>query len=243
MTTMKNYSSVLRLWFVPVLLGILALTGCREGEPRAIDAEFSSQLVTERNSDVCFTSLDRHATPSLQTQYPPPEGMVLAGFVSNWFPGADPIPCNRFKRAEVSAQFTFSDRGLFDPRIQLALLELVEFQPAPGSVNVDGRTTCTFNIFSKRDPHATRSHFFRRGEVDPMAGATALASHPRPIVVPNGAGHWSAVVTDEILQTSRSPADIAANTVFVLSSVDPALNADQSNSCAGYFRFRLRVFF
>lgn len=225
---------------VSLLLSVLIFAGCRETGERFIEAQMASQFITERSSDICFTSLDRMGVPSLAGSFPPPAGMVLAGFISGWAPGADPIPCNRFKRAEVRGMFKFSDRGLSDPPVRLALLELVEFLPVAGSVNVGGRTMCNFKVLSKRYPNAVDEHLHRG--LDIAAGATELSSRPRPIVVPGAVGRWNAVVTDEILQTSRSLADVYAQTVFLIVQNDAGFDANQNSACAGHFRFRLRLF-
>lgn len=225
---------------VSLLLSVLIFAGCRETGERFIEAQMASQFITERSSDICFTSLDRAPVPSLESSFPPPAGMVFAGFISRWFPGADPIPCNRFKRADVRGMFKFSDRGLSDPPVRLALLELVDFQPVAGSVNVGGRTTCNFKILSKRYPNAVDERFHHG--LDIAAGAVELSSRPRSIVVPGAVGRWNAVVTDEILQTSRSVADVYAPTVFLIVQNDAGFDANQNSACAGHFRFRLRLF-
>lgn len=224
----------------PVLVSILAFAGCRETGERFIEAQMASQFVTQRSSDACFTSLDRLPIPSLESLFAPPEGMVMAGFVTTWAPGADPIPCNRFKRAEVQGMFKFDTRGLRSLSTRMALLELVEFQPLAGSVRVGSRTTCNFKILSKRSRYAVDGRFHHG--LDIMSGATELASRPRSIVVPNDAGRWNAVVTDEVLQTDRNPADVYAPTVFLVVQNDAAFDGNQNSACAGNFRFRLRLF-
>ena len=236
-----NKNNLRRFTFLaPVLVSILVIAGCRETGERFIEAQMASQFITQRNSDACFTSLDRLPIPSLESLFAPPEGMVMAGFITTWAPGADPIPCNRFKRAEVQGMFKFNSRGLSDPPTRMALLELVEFQPLAGSVRVGSRTTCNFKVLSKRYPNALDGRFHHG--LDIMSGATELASRPRSIVVPGGAGRWNAVVTDEVLQTSRSPADVYAPTVFLVVQNDAAFDGNQTSACAGNFRFRLRLF-
>lgn len=224
----------------PVLVSILVVAGCRETGERFIEAQMASQFVTQRSSDACFTSLDRLPIPSLESLFAPPEGMVMAGFVTTWAPGADPIPCNRFKRAEVQGMFKFDTRGLRSLSTRMALLELVEFQPLAGSVLVGSRTTCNFKILSKRSRYGVDGRFHHG--LDIMSGATELASRPRSIVVPNDAGRWNAVVTDEVLQTDRNPADVYAPTVFLVVQNDAAFDGNQNSACAGNFRFRLRLF-
>lgn len=237
---MNNSPPLRVLILVPVLLAILASAGCRETGERFIEAQLASQFITERNSDACFTSPDRGAIPSLVRSFPPPAGMVLAGFASNWIPGEEPFPCNRYKRAEVRGMFKFSDRGLRDPAVRLAMLELVEFRPAAGSIGVGSRATCNFKVLARRYSDAVDGRFHHG--LDITAGANELTSRPRPIVVPGDAGRWSAIVTDELLQTSRSPADTHAPAVFLIVQDDSAFDTDQRISCAGHFRFRLRLF-
>ena len=224
----------------PVLVSILVVAGCRETGERFIEAQMASQFVTQRSSDACFTSLDRLPIPSLESVFAPPEGTVMAGFVTTWAPGADPIPCNRFKRAEVQGMFKFDTRGLRSLSTRMALLELVEFQPLAGSVLVGSRTTCNFKILSKRSRYAVDGRFHHG--LDIMSGATELASRPRSIVVPSDAGRWNAVVTDEVLQTDRNPADVYAPTVFLVVQNDAAFDGNQTSACTGNFRFRLRLF-
>lgn len=236
---MNNAPRLRVLSLFPLLLFGLAAAGCRESGERVIEAQMASQFITERNSEACFTHLDRGAIPSLVRSFPPPAGMVLAGFASNWIPGEEPFPCNRYKRAEVRGMFKFSDRGPHDPPARLAVLELVEFQPAAGRIRVGDRTACNFKILSKRYPNAVDDRFHHG--LDISAGAGELASRPRPIVVPDDAGRWTAVVTDEVLQTARRPADTDAPTVFLVVPSDPDFDSDQPNSCVGHFRFRLRL--
>jgi hypothetical protein len=222
-----------------VLLCIGTLAGCGgEVEQRIVEDQMSSEFITEQNSGCTLGSLDRNAVPSLARSFPAPDGMVLAGFISNWFPGADPFPCNRFKRAEVQGMFEFAGHWPPTPN-RVLLMDLVDFQPVAGSVNVGGRTSCTFKVLKRYYPFRVDNRFHHALNI--VTGATELRTRPRPIVVPNDIGHWSAVVTDDLYQTDRSLADVYAPTVFLVVQNDPGFDAHQNSACAGNFRFRVRV--
>ena len=224
---------------ISALLCFAALVGCGgEIEQRSIEYQMSSQFITER-SNTCLGSLDRHPVPSLAYAAPPPPETVFAGFISNWYPGADPFPCNRFERAEVQGMFAFSGRWPPTPN-RLILMDLVGFQPINGSINVGGRTSCTFKVLKRYFPNRVDGHFHHG--LDIATGSSELQSRPRSIKVPDDVGRWSAIVTDDLYQTDRTVADVYAPTVFLIVQNDPGFDANQNSSCAGYFQFRVRVF-
>lgn len=215
------------------------LVGCGgEIEQRAIEYQMSSEFITER-SNLCIGSLDRHPVPSLEHVAPPPPGMVLAGFVTNWFPGADPFPCNRFKRAEVQGMFEFSGRWPRTPN-RVILMDLVGFQPIDGGINVGGRTSCTFKVLKRYYPFSVDGHFHHG--LDILTGSSELQSRPRSIRVPDDVGRWSAIVTDDLYQNDRTEASAYDPTVFLIVQNDQGFDVNQNGSCAGYFEFRVRVF-
>jgi hypothetical protein len=221
-----------------VLLCLGTLVGCGgEIEQRAIEDQMGSQFITQR-SNVCVGSLDRHPIPSLERFFPAPEGMVFAGFITNWFPGADPFPCNRFKRAEVQGMFEFAGRWPRTPN-RVILMDLVDFQPIEGSVNVGGRTSCNFKVLKRYYGHRVDWHLHHG--LDIVTGSSELQSRPRSIRVPDDIGRWSAVVTDDLYQTDRTPAAVHAPTVFLIVQNDEGFDANQNGSCAGHFQFRVRV--
>lgn len=220
-----------------LFLGMLA--GCGgELEQRAIELQMGTEFITERSSG-CLGSLDRGVIPSLRRFHPPPEGMVFAGFITTWAPGADPFPCNRFKRAEAQGMFKFAGRWPDTPN-RILLMDLVGFQPIDGSVNVGGRTSCTFKVLKRYYPNRVDGHLHHGLNI--LTDSSELQSRPRSINVPGDIGRWSAVVTDDLYQTDRTPAATHAPTVFLIVQNDPGFDANQNGSCAGHFQFRVRVF-
>jgi hypothetical protein len=206
-----------------------------------ITDQMSFESITERDNGLCFGSLDRTGVGSLRSLHPPPEGMVLAGFTTQWIPGADPFPCNRFKRVNVVGAFEFFNVAN-DPAVKLALLELVEFQPVASSISNGDRGTCQFKILRSRWTRPPNGGYAGSASLleSRLAAASEISTRPRDIVVPRDVGRWNAIVTDEYIGpgAARPGTD---STVFLIVQDDASYDANQRTACAGYFRFRLRM--
>src|SRR5262249_13155257 len=106
----------------------------------------------------------------------------------------------------------------------------------PG-INLPGRTSCEFKVMLTTGPWGGLG--FRPGL--PLVSATELRSRPRNIVVPHDVGHWSTLVNAEVQPWYEGMIRNEGEGFAIVPS-DPAADAHQVGSCAGFFRFRLTVF-
>jgi hypothetical protein len=205
-------------------------------------------------SFICFTSLDRtlpadldHSATSFGTD-------TLAGYVTYYYPGSPPFPCDRLSRAVGYGQFQFDLSQLTEPRTSLvnAVLQLASFTPSPaGSVNV---------VFQRMWGDDTSGILgagsvghrcaFKVQLVTSIPSGMWYASPPitrnlttgaDTFVVSNSGGHASISVTPEI---SRQLSGAMPNNGFIVVPTSTDSNPMLSNSrCLGAFTFRLVLVF
>lgn len=253
-TTWSPLSSSLRTKLVLVLLaGLLPiLSGCEETSltPNRIT---SRTQVGNNRFGACFPELDRAGIGAEADNFPLDREGVPAGYLTEWKAGAPPFPCNRLTQRNVQGLFDFNVNRLRDgseppQRFRSAILELVEFRPVSGGIRVTTTpsggfgegvlsgtvNTCRFKVLANHQAWGTA----RSG---PIIRTVELASHPRQIVVFNtGASRWQADVSQEVGAWYREE---RPETGFSVVADDPeGFNAHASNTCAGYFQFRLRTF-
>lgn len=236
-----------------VLLGLFVfMSGCREVALTPETVSFRTQINVNR-WDFCNT-LDRHPLSSgLDNTPPPAPDAIRAGYITTWEPGAPPFPCNRFTQSSIQGLFNFNVGQLRTPtpeRFRSAILELVEFQPTNGGIRVtpeptggdvgtgvltSTRRTCTFKVVKTRQAWGTATGG------DHITGVEDLASRPRNIVVSNsGASRWQADVSREVGAWYRG--EERENGFAIIQNDPQGFGAHKSNTCVGFFRFRLRTF-
>lgn len=216
---------------------LVVLTSCHIPREATMVFESAREVVTEGQEGPCI-GINTLGIGTLGTFHPPPAGMVLAGFITNFHRGADPLPCNRWNRTDVQGLIAFDVASLRNPAspepFRSAVLELVDFQPVGGGINLGGRTSCTFKVMLTT---ASWGGLGFRGP--PFVPAAELRSRPRHIVVPDDVGRWSTLVSAEVAEWLRT--DLITQG-FAIEQSDPAAEAHQVGTCAGHFRFRLNVF-
>jgi hypothetical protein len=250
---MKQHHRLLARVSPCLLLGLLILmAGCREVALIPERTTTRSQSTFNR-WDFC-TGLDRFGISRRTDDFTPPSSdSILAGYITQWEPGAPPFPCHRFTQFNFQGLFSFNVGQLRTPtpeRFRSAILELVEFRPANGGIRVtpepthtefntgtltSTRRTCTFKVMRARQAWGTSR------EGDHITGIVDLASRPRNIVVSDtGSSRWQADVSREVGAWYREE---ERENGFVIMHADPeGFGAHKSNSCVGFFRFRLRTF-
>ncbi|WP_066255109.1 hypothetical protein [Hydrogenophaga flava] len=236
-----------------LLLAGLALAGCRESEAPLV-AHSSTAQHNEYRNDLAVCGLNTHPIVPITTTVRYAEATVMAGFRSDYFPGAQPFPCNRLMAYRSQGVMLF--RGTVPAGAALntvnALLEISSFAP-----------TAPIRVTEAR-PLST-------GSTGTYSGATRescrfrVASYPRTSYVPgptNYGGPW--ITTTELADTGthrfwvplREPQMVNVTEEFrrsviggsdvvmrlVIEPDDIAFASAASNNCYGQFTVRLRIF-
>jgi hypothetical protein len=230
------------------------LSACHE-EELTIDNTRAREHAERHRWDFC-PNLDRAAIGGQLLLFPPPEtGEVLSGFTTRYSPGALPLPCNTFDQSKFQGIFNFNVwpnlRGSnpSPERFRSALLQLVDFRPAAGSINVmdepgggfgvgvlsGTRHTCRFKVMRVDTGWAPAN-----AGPDNLLPMSELASRPRAIEVSNTGlvRPWQINVSQEVGSWYNEGGEHG----FAVIPDDPGYGAHKNNQCVGYFRFRLRTF-
>ena len=236
-----------------LLLAGLALAGCRESEAPLVAHSSTSQHVEYRN-DLAVCGLNTHPLVPITNTVRYASDTVMAGFRSDYFPGAQPFPCNRL--IAHRSQGTMLFRGDVPEGAALntvsAVLEISRFSPTVPIRVTEARplSTGTTGTYSGATRESCR---FR------------VSSYPRSVYVPgptNYGGPW--ITTTELADTGthrfwvplREPQMVNVTEEFrrsviggsdvvmrlVIEPDDIAFASAASNNCHGQFTVRLRIF-
>lgn len=235
-----------------LLLAGLALAGCRESEAPLVAHSSTSQHVEYRN-DLAVCGLNTHPLVPITNTVRYASDTVMAGFRSDYFPGAQPFPCNRL--IAYRSQGTMLFRGDVPEGAALntvsAVLEISRFSPTVPIRVTEARplSTGTTGTYSGATRESCR---FR------------VSSYPRSVYVPgptNYGGPW--ITTTELADTGthrfwvplREPQMVNVTEEFrravigssavvrlVIEPDDIAFASAASNNCHGQFTVRLRLF-
>ena len=235
-----------------LLLAGLALAGCRESEAPLVAHSSTSQHVESRN-DLAVCGLNTHPLVPITNTVRYASDTVMAGFRSDYFPGAQPFPCNRL--IAYRSQGTMLFRGDVPEGAALntvsAVLEISRFSPSVPIRVTEARplSTGTTGTYSGATRESCR---FR------------VSSYPRSVYVPgptNYGGSW--ITTTELADSGthrfwvplREPQMVNVTEEFrraviggsavmrlVIEPDDIAFASAASNNCHGQFTVRLRLF-
>lgn len=235
-----------------LLLAGLALAGCRESEAPLVAHTSTSQYIESRN-DLAICGLNTHPIVPITNTVRYAADTVMAGFRTNFFPGADPFPCHRL--LSYRAQGVMMFRGVVPAGAALntvhAMLEISSFSP-----------TVPIRVTEAR-PLST-------GVLGTYSGATRescrfkVSSYPRTPYVPgpsNYGGPW--ITTAELADTGTDRFSvplsepklvnvteefrrsvIGSDVVLrlIIEPDDRAVGSAATNNCYGQFTVRLRIF-
>lgn len=235
-----------------LLLAGLALAGCRESEA-PLAAQSSTSQHAEYRNDLAVCGLNMHPIVPITNTVRYAGDTVLAGFRSDYFPGAQPFPCNRLMAYRSQGAMMF--RGDVPAGAALntvtAVLEISSFSP-----------TVPIRVTEAR-PLST-------GSTGTYSGATRescrfrVSSYPRTTYVPgptNYGGPW--IATNELTDSGthrfwvpiREPQlvnvteefrrAVVGGSAVVRLAIEPddiAFASAASNHCYGQFTVRLRLF-
>ena len=241
-------SSLFR-WLTPLVIG-LALVGCREFELPLVAHSSTSQIREYQSGPLC--GLDQRPLIPITNTVPFDKATVLAGFRSDFFPGAQPFPCNRLKSYQSQGMLMFTGELPEGVPLNLitALLEISEFAPTVPIRVTEARplSTGTTGTYSG----ATRSSCRFR-----------VKSYPRTTYVPgasNYGGDWITTSeltdagTDRFTVPLRSAPlinvseefrrSVVGSSVVMRLAIEPydrAIASAASNNCFGQFTVRLRL--
>lgn len=241
--------SALSRWWFPLLIG-LALVGCREFELPMVTHSSTSQNLESQNGPLCGPE-QRPLVPITST-VPFSKDTVMAGFRSDFFPGAQPFPCNRLKL--YKSQDTFIVAGDVPEGVALntitALLEISEFRPSVPIRVTEARPISTGVVGSYSGE--TRSSCRSRIKSYPVTTYSPAAS--------NYGGGWIATSeltdsgTDTFWVPLRTAPQINVTEEFRRSVIvgraimrlaiepdDRAMSSGATNNCYGQFTVRLRL--
>lgn len=235
-----------------LLLAGLALAGCRESEAPLVAHSSTSQHVEYRNY-LAVCGLNTHPLVPITNTVRYASDTVMAGFRSDYFPGAQPFPCNRL--IAYRSQGTMLFRGDVPEGAALntvsAVLEISRFSPTVPIRVTEARplSTGTTGTYSGATRESCR---FR------------VSSYPRSVYVPgptNYGGSW--ITTTELADSGthrfwvplREPQMVNVTEEFrraviggsavmrlVIEPDDIAFASAASNNCHGQFTVRLRLF-
>lgn len=236
-----------------VVVTVLLLSACREqvfGPP----LQTSREEFTELESDV-VCGLNRQPRFRISEQVPHADALVLAGFRTIYYPGAQPIACNRLQRSKVQGLVQFS--GTLDPALPAArtnaFLEIVSFEPAvpvsvtearPWGTGVIGtwsgetRSNCRFVV---------KWHSLER-ETDWAPGPTARSLPWIPTVDLASAStsqFWAPLARPVLVNvTEEFRANLQGDQMLLRLSIEPndrAIGSQATNDCYGRFAVRLKL--
>ena len=239
-------------WTRWLLLTCAALAGCVEQvvqDPGHAVAEHRENL---ESAVVCGRQFEPLA-PSIKEGRTSVPGRVLAGFLTSYQPGRQPVPCNRLTRVSAQGQLEFA--GSIDPalrgNIATAFLEVVSFEPVfPVSVTearpwgsaVSGgwsgemRNRCRFVVRSFTD------RTWRPAE--PEADVAWQASRDLTIAG-NSSQFWAPLSRPALINiTSELLGSITGDAFRLHLTIEPddlGQRAQANNTCAGLFEVRLKL--
>lgn len=236
-------------WWMSLPL-LFALTACREFELPQVAHSSTSQTREYQNGPLC--GRDQHPLVPITNTVPLAKETVLAGFRSDFFPGAQPFPCNRLKLYQSQGTMLFS--GDVPPGIPLAvitaLIEISEFRPTVPLRVTEARPVAT--AVSGGYSGATRTSCRFRVRHIPGTGYTPSSA--------NYGGDW--VATEELTDAGtdrfwvplrnpplvnvteefrRSVSGGRVNMRLAIEPDDRAMPSGASNNCYGQFTVRLRL--
>lgn len=241
--------STIARWLLPLMLGSV-LVGCRELEVPLVAHSSTSQERSVQLGPLCGTVTNPLIPITVTVPYA--KTTVMAGFRSDFFPGAQPFPCDRLNvyRSQGAMLFTTELPAGVPVNTITALLEISAFSPTVPIRVTEARplATATSGGYSG----ATRSSCRFR-----------VKSYPRDLYVPgpsNYGGNW--LVTSELTDTAtdrfwvpiRSPQSInvteefrrgiVGNAAVMRLAIEPddhAMFSAATNNCYGQFTVRLRL--
>jgi hypothetical protein len=233
------------------MLAMLGLAGCREQAIGPPVHHTNEEVRTFRSFGTCGT--DNTPIIPITTRQPHEPGRVLAGYQSVFWPGAEPLPCNRLLTMSAQAQMLFT--GTVDAAIRTrpftAFLEISRFEPSaplrmtdarPWGTGVTGgwtgetRESCRFKVktFSRTlvDPHPSRhgQTWVESEDLTMTSNSQFWVPLARPALVN---------VTNEARRALR---DDEVNLRLVLEPSDAAMGAQATNDCYGRFTVQLKFF-
>ncbi|GAA6141933.1 hypothetical protein [Hydrogenophaga sp. 5NK40-0174] len=234
-----------------LLIGCVLLAGCVEQVFTDPAVGVAETLETYESTAFCGR-LWEPVYPSIERR-PDVPGRVMAGFLTFFNPGRQPIPCNRLAIVRAQGQFEFS--GTIDPalrgNIATAFLEVVSFDPVfpisvteakqwgpavSGGWSGETRAHCGFVVrtFNARGWRPAES-----GAELPWQNSTdlAIAGNSSQFQIPLS-GVRPINVTSEML------ASITGDTFRLRLTIEPydrAIRSQANSSCAGRFEVRLRL--
>lgn len=236
-----------------LLLAGLALVGCRESEAPLV-AHTSTSQYNEYRSPLAICGPNTRPIIPLTSTVPYANDTVMAGFRSDFFPGADPFPCHRLLAYRAQGVMMF--RGVVPEGAALntvnAFLEISSFRPtvpirvtearplATGTVGTysgDTRTSCRFRVSSyPRTPYVPGPSNYG----GPWITTTEL--------VDNGTSRFwvplsepvLANVTEEFRRSVIGGSDVVMR--LIIEPDDIAFASAATNNCHGQFTVRLRIF-
>ena len=239
---------------VSLLLAALALAGCRESEAPLVAHSSTAQHIEYRN-DLAVCGLNTRPIVPITNTVPYAADTVMAGFRSDFFPGAQPFPCHRLSSYRSQGVMLF--RGVVPAGAALntvnALLEISSFSP---TVLIRVTEALPLSTGSSR-------HLFRRHARRAVAfGSAAIRARPMCPTPTNYGGPW--ITTAELADTGtdrfsacrwREPKLVNVTEEFrrsvigsdvvmrlIIEPDDRAAASAATNNCYGQFTVRLRIF-
>jgi hypothetical protein len=236
-----------------LLLAGLVLVGCRESEAPLV-AHTSTAQYNEYRNDLAVCGLNTHPIVPITNTVRYAETTVMAGFRTNFFPGADPFPCHRLLAYRSQGVMMF--RGVVPEGAALntvnAFLEISAFSPSVPIRVTEARPLSTGSTGTYSGVTRTSCRF-------------RVSSYPRTPYVPgpsNYGGPW--ITTTELVDTGTSRfwvplaepelvnvteefrrSVIGGSDVVMRLIVEPddiAYASAATNNCYGQFTVRLRIF-
>jgi hypothetical protein len=239
--------------YFSIVVAILLLSACRE-QVLSPPLQTSREEFTELQSDV-VCGLNTRPIFSISEQVPYADARALAGFRSIFYPGPQPVACNRLQRSKVQGLVQFT--GTLDPALPAArtsaFLEIVSFEPAVpvnvtearpwgtgvvGTWSGDTRNSCRFEVKwhgvggdTSWSPGPAVRGLPWIPSVDLAAASSSQFWAPlvRPVLVN---------VTDEFRTNLRG------DQILLRLSIEPndrAMISQATNDCYGRFTVRLKL--
>lgn len=237
---------------VSLLLAAIALAGCRESEAPLVAHSSTAQHI-EYHNDLAVCGLNTHPIVPITNTVRYAADTVMAGFRSDFFPGAQPFPCHRLMAYRSQGVMLF--RGVVPAGAALntvnALLEISSFSPtvpirvtearplstgSTGTYSGATRASCRFRVSSyPRTPYVPGPTNYG----GPWITTTELTdTGTHRFTVPLGEPHL--VNVSEEFRRSVIGSDVVMR--LVIEPDDMAFASAASNNCHGQFTARLRIF-
>jgi hypothetical protein len=235
---------------------LLALAGCArftQVTPQAFTTHAHQNILASGACSI-FPSLDRTALGGIvdEPAGPDGEGRILAGFWTQFAPGAPPFACDRLYQWGRQGAFRFDVAALpaeVRDRYRTAWIEVEEFHPLAVSIEdappwdlafgegwmwtTERRTNCTFKIAEATQPWEPGAAGWGQRTVE----IRDLGQGEQRFRVPDDTGR-RVYVTPEVRAWLRGERPEMG---FVVVPLDRGIMSKANNQCLGLFRLRLHV--